>query len=485
MSLPWIPAFRRKRAAGDNANLPISYHLMFCSISHRGAHRSPVDPVSAIRVPTEDARDLRDGSGNPQHDERTFVGPEPGGASRGTAHPVVVSKDRAVAFDIDFETAMIELAGVRVRRELQEDGERDDPLQETAEGREVNRLIPHHPTDRFVGSVAEPSLDLIEDLQRGAQRIPSVRMDETRVDAGLHEGLVRRGPAVVGRDPVVIVPKVAPANHGRDQPVSPGVGELAEHGDPEPRRSVQLPTALPADALRQIGAHELAQRAAHVREAKARPLGDLNRSLGARDDGREDLLALPAREDIRKPIEHVRGSRVQYLPRARCAETHDAAERPLPFPHPPGPRYVKRTGTRSEAIRCTRRTRNATGTRPTIAERPANPMPKGPVAAAKRSRTARRDNAAIRRGFELDQRRATPRPTRTAKGAAIAVARTADVTRRRSDAGAPQTVGHGERSPAKARTAAAAPLRSRWMMNSTATLRSAVDVETAPRTTMN
>src|SRR5206468_7368586 len=179
MSLPWTPAFRWKHAAGDNAYLPIGYHLMFCSISHRGAHRSPVDAVCAKRVPTEDARDLRDGSGNPQHDERAFVGPEPGGASRGTAHPVVISKNRSVAFDIDFETAMIELAGVGVRRELQEDGERDDPLQETAEGGEVDRLIPHHPTDRFVGSVAEPSLYVFEDLQRGAQWIPSVRVNKT------------------------------------------------------------------------------------------------------------------------------------------------------------------------------------------------------------------------------------------------------------------------------------------------------------------
>src|SRR5213593_136699 len=116
---------------------------------------------------------------------------------------------------------------------------------------------------------------------------------------------------------------------------------------------------------------------------------------------------------------------------------------------------------RSDAIRCTRRTRSATGTSPTIAESPANAIPTGPVAAANRTRTARSDNAATRRGFELDQRRATPRPTRAARGAAIAVARTADVTKRRRDTGAAQTDGQGERSPAKARTAAAAPLRAR------------------------
>src|SRR3989442_1209398 len=336
---------------------------------------------------------------NPEHGKRAFVRPEPRGASRGSAHPVVVSKDRAVAFDIDLETTVIELARVGVRREFQEDWERDDPLQEPAEGREVDRLVPHHSTDRFVSSVAEPRLDLVEDFQRGPQRIPSVRVDETGIHAGLDQGLVRSGTTVVDRDPMVVVPEVASSNHGRDQPVSPCVGELPEHRDPEPRGRVQLSAALSADALRQIGAHELAERPAHVRETKARPLGDLNRSLRARDDGREDLLPLPAREDIRKPVEHVRGSRVQCLPRARCAATHDAAERSLPFPQPPAPRYVRRTGTRSEAIRCTRRTRNTTGTRPTIAERLANPIPMGPVAAAQRRSTARSDNAAIRRGF--------------------------------------------------------------------------------------
>src|SRR6266566_1175800 len=140
---------------------------------------------------------------------------------------------------------------------------------------------------------------------------------------------------------------------------------------------------------------------------------------------------------------------------------HDAAARSLPFPQPAGPRYVRRTGTKSDAIKCTRRTRSAIGTRPTTAARPANPRPTGPVAIASRIRTARRDNAAIRRGFELDQRRATLRPRWAASGAAIAVARTADVTRRSRDVGVAQTDGQGGRSPLSPRTAAAAPLRAR------------------------
>src|SRR5207245_7890787 len=128
--------------------------------SNRG-RRSPVNSISAIRVTPKDTRDLRDGSRNPEHGKRAFVRPEPGGASRRSAHPVVVSKDRAVPFDIDLETTVIELARVGVRRKLEEDWERDDPIQEPAEGREVVRLFPHPPTDSCVSSVAAPRLPLV------------------------------------------------------------------------------------------------------------------------------------------------------------------------------------------------------------------------------------------------------------------------------------------------------------------------------------
>src|SRR3989442_5448749 len=158
MSLPWIPAFRRKRAAGDNAYLPISYQLMFCSSrASRRRRRSPVDPVSAMCVASKDARNLRDGSRDPEHRQRTLVRPEPGGTSRGTAHPVVVPKDRAVAFDINLETAVIEVPRVGVRRKLHKDRERDGPLLELPECREVGRLAPPQPANRSVSSVAAPS----------------------------------------------------------------------------------------------------------------------------------------------------------------------------------------------------------------------------------------------------------------------------------------------------------------------------------------
>src|SRR3989442_15554031 len=98
-------------------------------------------------------------------------------------------------------------------------------------------------------------------------------------------------------------------------------------------------------------------------------------------------------------------------------------------------------------------------------------MPTGPVAIT--MRTARSDKAAILRGFELDQRRATQRPRWAASGAAIVVARTAEATRRISDVGVAHTDGQGGRSPLSPRTAAAAPLRARGIMKRAATLRSA------------
>src|SRR5207247_6210697 len=152
---------------------------------------------------------------------------------------------------------------------------------------------------------------------------------------GLDESPVGRGPTVMDGNPMMVVPKVAATNHGCDQTVTAGLGELPEHRQPDPRGRVQFPAAFPADALRQLGSYELPERPAHVGEAKARPLRDLNRRLRARDDGRENFLPLPAREDEGEFVEHVRGSRVQCVPRGACARMHDAASRSLPFLKPP------------------------------------------------------------------------------------------------------------------------------------------------------
>src|SRR3989475_5874686 len=95
------------------------------------------------------------------------------------------------------------------------------------------------------------------------------------------------------------------------------------------------------------------------------------------------------------------------------------------------------------------------------------------------------ERRAIRRGFDEEQRRAICRARRTTSGAANAVARTLAERTASNEAGADQRPGHGTKSPTKSRTAAAVPLRVRWMMKRTVTLKRAVEEETAPRTIMN
>src|SRR6266581_3676776 len=120
-----------------------------------------------------------------------------------------------------------------------------------------------------------------------------------------------------------------------------------------------------------------------------------------------------------------------------------------------------RTGTRSDAIRCTRRTRSETGTSPT---------------------TAASDAPQTRRGSAVDERDATQRAVRTARGAATAVARTVPTIRTASDAGTRSGSVQDPNSGRSRSTATAAPLRERWIMYRTATLRRDVELDTAPRT---
>src|SRR2546423_14293868 len=94
------------------------------------------------------------------------------------------------------------------------------------------------------------------------------------------------------------------------------------------------------------------------------------------------------------------------------------------------------------------------------------------------------ERRAIRRGFDEEQRRAICRARRTTSGAANAVARTLAERTASNEAGADQRLGHGTKSPTKSRTAAAGPLRVRWMMNRKGTPNRAVEEETAPRTIM-
>src|SRR5437879_179051 len=101
------------------------------------------------------------------------------------------------------------------------------------------------------------------------------------------------------------------------------------------------------------------------------------------------------------------------------------------------------------------------GTTPTRVARPASATPYGPVATASNASTARRASPQIRRESTRDQRRARLWPILVARGAAIAVASTAEATRATRDMGAAPRFDHGVRSPRRPRTAAAAPLRAR------------------------
>src|SRR2546421_12669760 len=93
-----------------------------------------------------------------------------------------------------------------------------------------------------------------------------------------------------------------------------------------------------------------------------------------------------------------------------------------------------------------------------------------------------RERAEIRRGLDVEQRCAIRRDRRTTRGAANAVARTLATRIASSEVGVDHRLDHGAKSPRKSRTAAAVPLRVRWMMKRTVTLRREGDEETAPRT---
>src|SRR6266508_2574569 len=120
-----------------------------------------------------------------------------------------------------------------------------------------------------------------------------------------------------------------------------------------------------------------------------------------------------------------------------------------------------------------------------MAARDAMASPIGPETIARSPTSATRDAPQIRRGSAVDERDATQRAMRTARGAATAVARTVPTIRTASDAGTPTGSVHDPISGRSRSTATAAPLRARWIMYRTATLRRAVELDTAPSTTMN
>src|SRR5207249_9561751 len=95
------------------------------------ARGSPVDLVSAGRIAVEHATDLPDGPFPLEGPQQALLGSEPGRTSSGAADPIVVPHERSVVLHLDLEAAVIELPGIGVRAELQEDGEREVPREES------------------------------------------------------------------------------------------------------------------------------------------------------------------------------------------------------------------------------------------------------------------------------------------------------------------------------------------------------------------
>src|SRR5437660_10758351 len=148
------------------------------------ARVSPIDLVSAVRIAAEHAADLRDGPFPLEGPEEAFVGSEPGRTSSGAADPIVVPHERSVVLHLDLEAAVIELPGIGVRAELQQDGEREDPREESLDRGVVRRFVSEHAANRLVGPVPEPCLDPVERFERDSERIPAIRRECGPTEAG-------------------------------------------------------------------------------------------------------------------------------------------------------------------------------------------------------------------------------------------------------------------------------------------------------------
>src|SRR5947208_10355712 len=141
------------------------------------ARVSPVDLASAVRIAVEHAADLRDGPLPLEGPEEAFVGSEPGRTSSGAADPIVVPHERSVVLHLDLEAAVIELPGIGVRAELQEDREREDPCEEPLDRGIVRRFVSEHPANCLVRAVSELCLDPVERFERDPKRIPAIRRE--------------------------------------------------------------------------------------------------------------------------------------------------------------------------------------------------------------------------------------------------------------------------------------------------------------------
>ena len=104
---------------------------------------------------------------------------------------------------------------------------------------------------------------------------------------------------------MVVVPKVTAPDHRCDDPIAPLLRELAEDGSAEAGGGIEPAAALARDALDEVRADELTERAAHVGQVQPRLLRNLHGRLRPRDHGSEDRFALSTREDERETFEEI------------------------------------------------------------------------------------------------------------------------------------------------------------------------------------
>src|SRR5205809_7445183 len=165
-----------------------------------GVPVSAIELVTAVRVSTEHAGDLRDHGVDLQHLDEPLVRAQPCGAAGGAADPIVVLEQGPMPLDLDLEASVVEFPRVCIGGQLEQEREWNDPGDESLGRRKVPRLLPEHSPDRLVGAVSEPGFDRVQAWQagqRGCQASP-------RTGGG--------SPAAANRD---AVPAVAGEGAGR------------------------------------------------------------------------------------------------------------------------------------------------------------------------------------------------------------------------------------------------------------------------------
>src|SRR5206468_9568689 len=87
--------------------------------------------VTAVRVSTEHAGDLRDRGVDLQHLDEPLVRAQPCGAAGGAADPIVVLEQGPMPLDLDLEASVVEFPRVCIGGQLEQEREWNDPGDES------------------------------------------------------------------------------------------------------------------------------------------------------------------------------------------------------------------------------------------------------------------------------------------------------------------------------------------------------------------